>query len=47
MCHKSRCERFKYLCIDVTKNKKEGKYRIFDESKNRHVECIAETETFE
>ena len=39
-------EKFNYLYIDMTKNKKEGKYRIFNESKNKFVECIAETEAF-
>ena len=33
MRHKAWDERFKYLCIDMTKNKNEGKYRIFNESK--------------
>ena len=33
MCHKAWCERYNYLCIDMTKNKNEGKYCIFDESK--------------
>ena len=46
MCHKAWIERFNYLCIDMVKNKKEGKYRIFNESKNTHIECIPETEPF-
>ena len=29
MCHKAWDEKFNYLCIDKTKNKKEGKFRIF------------------
>ena len=33
VCHKAWDERFNYLCIDMTKNKNEGKYRIFNESK--------------
>ena len=30
----------------MTKNKNEGKYRIFNESKNTNIECICETEAF-
>ena len=39
-------EKFNYLCIDMTKNKNEGKYRIFNESKNTYIECICESEAF-
>ena len=46
MCHKAWGERFNYLCIDMTKNKNEGKYRIFNESKPTYIECIPETEPF-
>ena len=46
MCHKARSERFNYLCIDLTKNKNEGKYRIFNESKTKYIEGYPETETF-
>ena len=46
MCHKARIERLNYLCIDMTKNKNEGKNRIFNESKTRYLECIAEGEPF-
>ena len=46
MCHKAWDENYNYLCIDVTKNKNEGKYRIFNESKTTYVECIPETEPF-
>ena len=47
MCHKTWSERFNYLCIDMTKNKDDGKYRIFNESKTTYVECIPETEPFQ
>ena len=30
----------------MTKNKNEGKYRIFNESKTTYIECIPKTETF-
>ena len=47
MCHKGWSERFSYLCIDMTKNKDKGKYRIFNESKTTYIDCIPETEPFE
>ena len=46
MCHKAWDERFNYLCIDTTKNKNEGKYRIYNESKHTYIKCICETEAF-
>ena len=46
MCHKAWGERFNYLYIDTTKNKNEGKYRIFNESKTTYINCIPETEPF-
>ena len=46
MCQKAWDERFNYLCIDITKNKNEAKYRIFNESKNTYIECIPETKAF-
>ena len=39
-------EKNNYVCIDVTKNKNEGKYRIFNESKTTYIDCICETEPF-
>ena len=46
MCRTACGEKFNYLCIDMTKNKNEGKNRIFNESKNTYIECICETEAF-
>ena len=46
MCHKAWDEKFNYLCIDMTKNKNDGKYRIFNESKTTYIECICETKPF-
>ena len=46
MCHKAWDERYNYLCIDMTKNKSDGKYRIFNESKSTYIDCIPETEPF-
>ena len=44
MCHKVWSERFNYLCSDMTKDKNDGKYRIFNESRNTYIECICGTE---
>ena len=46
MCHKAWDEKYNYLCIDMTKNRNEGKYRIFNESKTTYIECIPETKPF-
>ena len=46
MCHKAWNEKYNYLFIDMTKNKTEGRYRIFNESKTIYIDCIPETEPF-
>ena len=46
MCHNAWSEKFNYLCIDMTKNKNEGKYRIFNESKTTYIDCFPESEPF-
>ena len=46
MCWFAWGETFNYLCFDLTKNKKEAKFRIFNESKATYFECIPETEPF-
>ena len=46
MCHEAWSERSNYLCIEMTKNKNEGKYRFFNESKTIYFECIPESEPF-
>ena len=46
MCRVAWSEKFNYLCIDMTKNKNDGKYRIFNESKTTYIDCICETEPF-
>ena len=46
MCRVAWGEKINYLCIDMTRNKNEGEYRIFNESKNTYFECICETEAF-
>ena len=46
MCHKAWDEEYNYLCIDMTKNKTEGRYRIFNESKTIYIDCIPESEPF-
>ena len=47
MCHETWNEEYNYLCIDMTKNKNEGKYCIFNESKTTYIECICETNPFD
>ena len=46
MCHIAWSENFKYLCIDMTKDITDGKYRFFNKSKNTDIECIPESEVF-
>ena len=46
MCHKAWSERFNYLCIDMTKNRDNGKYRIFNESKTTYIDSIPKTNPF-
>ena len=46
MCRKACDEKYNYLCIDMTKNKNGGKYRIFNESKTTYFDCIPESEPF-
>ena len=46
MCRVAWSEKFNYLCIDMTKNKNDGKYRIFNESKTTYIDCNPETEAF-
>ena len=46
MCHKAWDEKYNYLCIDMAKNKTEGKYCIFNESKTTYIDCIPESEPF-
>ena len=47
MCHKAWEEEYNYLYIDMTKNKNEGRYRIFNEGKPTYIECICETNPFD
>ena len=46
MCQKAWDGRYNYLCIDMTKNKNKGKYRIINESKTTSIDCNPETEPF-
>ena len=46
MRHKAWDEKYNYLCIDMTKNKNDDKYRIFNESKTTYIDCIPETDPF-
>ena len=47
MCHKAWDEKFNYLCIDMSKDKNGGKYRIFNESKPTYIDCIPQTNPFD
>ena len=47
MCHKAWSERFNYLCIDMSKNSDNGKYRIFNESKTTYIDCIPKSNPFD
>ena len=46
MCHKAWSERFNYLCIDMTKNVNEGKYRNFNESKPHILNILLKVSLF-
>ena len=46
MCHKAWSEKFNYYCIDMTKNKNEGKYRNFNERKTTYINCVCESDLF-
>ena len=46
MCHEAWDEEYNYLCIDMTKNKNEGRYHIFNESKTIYIDCIPESKPF-
>ena len=46
MCRVAWCEKFNYLCIEMTKKKDDGKYRLFNESKTTYIACIPESEPF-
>ena len=47
MCHKPLSEKFNYFCIDMAKNKNDGKNRIFNECKTTYFDCIPETKPFQ
>ena len=46
MCRVAWSEKFNYLCIDMTKNKNEGKYRIFNESKTHLLNVFVKLKFF-
>ena len=46
LCKQAWSEKFNYLCIDLTKNKNEGKYHISNENIGTYIECIPESEPF-
>ena len=46
LCRKSWEEDYNYLCIDRSKKRHQGRYRICNENKNTYLECIPETKPF-
>ena len=46
MCRKTGSEETNYLCIDMTKTEKEGKYRKLNESKNKSIEGTPKSDAF-
>ena len=46
MCHKAWSERFNYLCIDMTKKKNQGKYRILMKTKPHTLNALAKLKLF-
>ena len=46
MCSIAWSQNLNYLCLDMTKNKNEGKYPFSNESKNTNIGCFCEIEAF-
>ena len=46
MCRVAWRKKINDLCIDLSKNKNDGKYQFFNENKNTYNECIPKTEPF-
>ena len=46
MSHKAWSEKPNYPCIEMTKNKNEAKYRIFNEGRTLYTDSTPETEPF-
>ena len=46
MCRKAWSEKFIYLCKDMTKKENDGKYSVFNESKNTYIGNVAQSEAF-
>ena len=46
LCRKAWSEKLNYLYIDMTRDKKECKYRMFNQSKTTFFECIPKSEVF-
>ena len=46
-CRKTWDEDYKYRCIDRSKKKDRGRYRIYNESKTSYIECTPETRSFD
>ena len=46
LCRSACSEKFNYQCIDMTKNKDESIFSIFNESKITYIDCTPESEAF-
>ena len=46
LCHEAWNEKFNFFCIDMIKNKNDGKYRRINENKNTYLEFNPESEAF-
>ena len=46
LCSKSWEEDYKYLCIDRSKKRDQGRLCVSDESKNTYTDCTPETKSF-
>ena len=46
LCRKSWEGEYNFLCFDRSKKKDQGRFCIFNESKNTYIECTPETEAF-
>ena len=44
LCRKAWSEKVNYLCNVTTKNRNDGKYRVFNENKNTYIKGICESE---
>ena len=46
LCRKTWEQDYNYLCNDRSKKRDQGRYCIYNESKNSYIECTPETKPF-